>query len=70
MFAQEEHKICFACVFKPSTYIVCTLGVSPNFEITVACDLKFHWYLRTLRLKFQKATNKIETANRAETGKL
>ena len=23
------------------------LGVSPNFEITVACSLKFHWYLRT-----------------------
>ena len=31
-----------------------------NFEITVACGLKFHWYLRTLSLKFQKATSKIE----------
>ena len=34
---------------------VCILGVSPNFEITVACGPKFHWYLRTLILKFQKA---------------
>ena len=32
----------------------------PNFEITVACDLNFHWYLRTLGLKFQKARTKIE----------
>ena len=31
------------------------VGVSPNFEITVACGLKFHCYLRTLSLKFQKA---------------
>ena len=38
------------------------LGVSPNFEITVACCLK---YLRTLSLKFQKTKTKIE-----ETGKL
>jgi hypothetical protein len=38
---------------------VCTLGVPTNFEITVACGLKFHWYLRT-----------AEKANRAETGKL
>ena len=30
-------------------------GVSPNVEITVARDLKFHWYLRTLILKLQKA---------------
>ena len=34
-----------------------------NFEITVACGLKFHWYLRTLSLKFQKATCKIEILN-------
>jgi hypothetical protein len=34
--------------------------VSLNFEITVACDLKFHWYLRTLSLTFQKARTKIE----------
>ena len=25
------------------------LGVSQNFEITVACGLTFHWSLRTLR---------------------
>ena len=25
------------------------LGVSPNCEITVACGLKFHWYLRTIK---------------------
>ena len=37
-----------------------SLGVSPNFEITVACGLKFHWYLRILSLKFQMATSKIE----------
>ena len=37
-----------------------TLGVSPNFEITVVCGLKFHWYLRTLSLKLQKARTKIE----------
>ena len=23
-----------------------TLGISPNFEITVACGVNFHWYLR------------------------
>ena len=34
-----------------------------NFEITVACGLKFHWYLRTLSLKFQKARTKIEVLN-------
>ena len=39
---------------------ICKLGVSPNFEITVACGLKFHWYLRTLSLKFQKALTKME----------
>ena len=33
--------------------VVCILGVSPNFDITVACGLKFHWYLRTLSLKLQ-----------------
>ena len=33
-----------------------------KFEITVAVSLKFHWYLKTLILKFQKArTNKVET---------
>ena len=37
-------------------------GVSPNFEITVACGLKFHWYLRTLSLNFQKARTKIEVS--------
>ena len=42
--------------------VVSMLGVSPNFEITVACGLKSHWYLRTFSL--------AETANRAETGKL
>ena len=26
----------------------------------LACDLKFHWYLRTLSLKFQKTRTKIE----------
>ena len=36
------------------------LGVSPNFEITVACGLKFHWCLRTSSLKFQKAKSKID----------
>ena len=36
------------------------LGVSPNFEITVACGLKFHGYLKTLSLKIQKARTKIE----------
>ena len=51
-----------------------------NFEITLACGKKFHWYLRALSLKFHKAKTKIEvflslpslaeTANRAETGKL
>ena len=29
---------------------------STKFGITVACGLKFHWYLRTLNLKFKKAT--------------
>ena len=32
-------------------YVLCTLGVSTIFEITVICGLKFHWYLRTLSLK-------------------
>ena len=41
---------------------VCILGVSPNFEITVARGLKFHWYLRTLSIKFQKARTKIEVS--------
>ena len=27
------------------------LGVSLDFEITVACGQKFHWYFRTLNLK-------------------
>jgi hypothetical protein len=42
--------------------VQCTIsrGVRPNFEITVAFGLKFHWYLRTLSLKFQKARTKIE----------
>ena len=40
-------------------YETCCLGVSPNFEITVACTLKFHWHLRTFSLK-QKARTKIE----------
>ena len=31
-----------------------------KFEFTVAFSLKFHWYLRTLSLKFQKARTKIE----------
>ena len=31
-----------------------------KFEITVACGLKFHWFLRTLNLKFQKARTKID----------
>ena len=43
------------------------LGVSPNFEITVACRLKFHWCLRTLSLKFQKArTTEKPTGQRRE----
>ena len=28
----------------PSIIVICMLGVSPNFEITVACGLNFHWY--------------------------
>ena len=28
--------------------LVLRLGVSPNFENTVKCGLKFQWYLRTL----------------------
>jgi hypothetical protein len=35
--------------------------VSPNYEITVPIGLKFHWYLRALSLRFQKARTKIET---------
>ena len=31
-----------------------------KFQIKVACGLKFHWYLRALSLKFQKARTKIE----------
>ena len=31
-----------------------------KFRITVACGLKFNWYLRILSLKFEKATRKIE----------
>ena len=55
-----------------------------KFQITVACGLKFHLYQRMLGLKFQKARTKlkfsclcpigclslVETANRAETGKI
>jgi hypothetical protein len=43
----------------PSIYIE-PIVVSPNFEITVECGLKFHWYLRTLSLKFRNATTQIE----------
>jgi len=39
---------------------VCIKRGFTNFEITVACGLKFRWYLRTLNLKFQKTTSKIE----------
>ena len=39
-----------------------------KFQITVACGLKFHWYLRTLSLKFQKATSKIEVFLSLPTG--
>ena len=39
-------------LFQVNMYI----GVSPNFKITVACDLKLHRYFRVLSLKFQKAT--------------
>jgi hypothetical protein len=45
---------------RSTTYIVRTLGISPNFEIAVVYGLKFHWNLRTLSLKFQKARTKIE----------
>ena len=31
-----------------------------TMDITVADSLIFHWYLRTLSLKFQKAMSKIE----------
>jgi hypothetical protein len=47
---------------------LCMLGYSPNFEITVACGLKFGWYFRTLCLKFQKTRNKIEVYLRQPTG--
>ena len=30
-----------------------------SFSIKVAISLKFHWYLRTFSLKFQKAKSKI-----------
>ena len=36
------------------------IKVSPNFEITVACGVKFCWYLRTLGLTFHKTRTKIE----------
>ena len=59
--------LCFSCIKwkkKSSRSLlfmyVCTLGISPKFESTVACGLKFHWYFRTLGLKFQKARTKIE----------
>ena len=48
------------CNCNSSTSKYVHLGVSPNFEITVACDLKFHCYLGTLSLKFQKSRTKIE----------
>jgi hypothetical protein len=31
-----------------------------KFKITVVCGLKFHWSLRSLNLKFQKFTTKME----------
>ena len=31
-----------------------------KFQITVGCGLQFHWFLRTLSLKFQTARTKIE----------
>ena len=31
-----------------------------NFEITVGCGLKCHWYLRTLNLKFKKRGPKLK----------
>ena len=37
-----------------------------NFEITVACGLKFYWYLRILSLKFQKARTNIEVQSWTE----
>ena len=52
------------------------LGVSPNFKVAVGIGQKFHWYLRTLSLKFQKTTSKIEVfqslscLQRAKTRKL
>ena len=39
-----------------------------KFKITVACGLKFHWYLRTLSLKFQKSRTKTEAKLRQPTG--
>ena len=67
----------FSCLLDPfflptPLLTVCILGVSPNFEITVACGLRFSWCLWILSLKFQNAMTKClaETANRAETGKL
>ena len=38
---------------------ICALRVSANFEITVACGLKFHWYLKTLSLEFQTAEAEV-----------
>ena len=67
----------FSCLLDPfflptPLLTVCILGISPNFEITVACGLRFSWCLWILSLKFQNAMTKClaETANRAETGKL
>ena len=41
-----------------------SISIYVQFQITVACGLKFHWYLRTLSLKSQKARTKIEGQRR------
>ena len=61
-FFSSVQSICCKLLSVPRKHVclIYALGVSPNFEITVACGLKFHRYLRTLSLEFQKARTKIE----------
>ena len=56
----QRHSDCVQKIRENLIEYVRILGVSPNFEIAVICGLKFHWYLRTLCLKFQRAGTKIE----------
>ena len=57
--AKKNVYVCTSMYVLVCTYLYIFRGFT-KIVITVACSLQFHWCLRTLSLKFQKARTKIE----------